>query len=174
MKYRKTSKFFKCTGHLAAKTQKAILLLFVILLQTACNKYPKRGESLNQGGIVSNFETEYQTAYAAIVKTSIIKNVAEFDSVLKDQICVNTSKNFDFNSFSINGQTISFNCNAKIIREVKINHNNKLYTYTINFKDVGMCIRHGMTPNLVIVPKISDDYKVEFKVHEDVSPITKI
>ncbi len=167
MKYRKTTKFFEYIGYLTTKPQKALLLLLLIGVQIGCNKYPKRGQSVNKGDIVGNYETECQTTYSAIERTIIIKNVAEFDSVFKEQSCVNTAKNFDFNSFSILGQRVKFKCDSKIIRELKIDHNSKLYIYKVKFKDVGMCARDGSALNLVIVPKIPVDYIVEFNVEED-------
>lgn len=168
MKLKKTSKIFQRTVYLVTQTKKTFLLLLVILVQTSCNKYPKRGESINKGEIVGNYQdSECYSMTNLFTNTCVIKSMVDFDSILQGSSCINTPTNFDFNSFSIIGQRIKFKCNSKIIREVKIDHSNKLYTYTVKFKDVGTCMSQGSTSNLVIVPKIPADYNVEFKVKED-------
>ena len=143
------------------------LLLLFVCLQTSCNKYPKRGESVNRGDIIDNFQQP--DCYSIKTYTNdecVIKSIADFDSI-KGSTCVPGPINFDFNSFSVIGKTIQFGCDVKIIRELKIDHDNKQYVYTVKFKDVGMCKRLGITSNLVVVPKIPTDYSVIFNVHED-------
>jgi len=143
------------------------LLFIIIFSQTTCEKYPKRGESVNRGDIIDNFRQP--DCYSIKTYTNdacIIKSVADFDTI-KGSTCVAGPIAFDFNSYSVIGQGIKFGCNAKIIREVKIDHDNKQYIYTVKFKDVGMCKRAGYSFNLVTVPKIPADYTVVFNVHKD-------
>jgi hypothetical protein len=143
------------------------ILLLIVCLQTSCKKYPKRGDSVNRGDIIDNFKQP--DCYSVKTYTNdecIIKSIADFDTI-KGSTCLPGPIDFDFNSFSVIGKTIRFGCEVKIIRDLKIDHDNKQYIYTINFKDVGICKKLGFAFNLVKVPKIPSDYTVVFNVHED-------
>lgn len=144
-----------------------LLLLLIVFSQTTCKKYPRRGESVNRGDIVDNFRGfECYSINTYTNDACIIRSVADFDTI-KGSTCVPAPIDFDFNSYSVLGQGFKFRCDVKIIREVKIDYNNKQYIYTVNFKDMGTCLRAGYAFNMVVVPKIPADYKVIFKVHED-------
>lgn len=122
---------------------------------------------MNRGEIIDNFQLPECYSIGTFTNNAcIIKSVADLDTI-EGSTCVPAAINFDFNSFSVLGQGFNFDCSAKIIREVKIDHNNKLYNYTVKFKDLGICKKLGMPTNLVVVPKIPADYKVEFNIQED-------
>jgi len=143
------------------------LLLLFVCLQTSCRKYPKRGESVNRGDIIDNFlEPDCYSIKTYTNNACIIKSIADFDTI-KYSTCVPAPINFDFNSYSIIGQAITYNCEAKIIRELKIDHDNKQYIYTVKYKNVGLCKKLGYSSNLIIVPKIPADYIVKFDLHKD-------
>jgi hypothetical protein len=146
---------------------KTYFLLLIVLLLNSCDKYPKRGESVNKGDIIDNFNLP--DCYS--IKTyngdeCVIKSIADIDTA-GSSACVPDPINLDFNSFSVIGKTIRFDCSAKIIRELKINHDSKQYIFTIKYKQVGICKRLGFAFNLVTVPKIPADYTVVFNVHKD-------
>jgi hypothetical protein len=139
-----------------------------LFLLTACDKYPRRGESVNRGEIIDNFN--YPGCIGSIRTYTddacIINGISDFDT-LDQQSCIPAQLPVDFNAVSVIGKTIRFDCSAKIIRELSIDHANKQYNYTVNFKDAGICKRLGIAYNLVVVPKIPPGYTVNFMVHED-------
>jgi len=143
--------------------------LFIIaispLLFFSCKKYPKLGNSVNKGEIIGSIETskcDYTMPDEVVIKTQ-----AELDTVFKNS-CTNIPDTFDFVNYSIIGRIINGGgCGLKIIREVIINHVTRNYTYKICFKDKGICFSKLSDYNLVLVPKIPDQYDVVFKVEED-------
>ncbi len=142
-----------------------IILFGACLMLTACGKYPRRGESVNRGDIVESFILP--NCYSIKTYTDnacIVRSFSDLDT-LGGSNCQPAA--FDFNSYSVIGQTITYGCNARIIRELKIDHESKQYLYTVNFKEGGFCKRLGYAYNLVKVPKIQADYTVVFRVHKD-------
>jgi hypothetical protein len=144
----------------------ASALLLLTWLMSTCSKFPKRGQSINKGAIVDNF-----TGTACGIKTytndaCIIRSTGDFETG-NDPACASSALAFDFKRFSIIGKTISGTCELKIIREVQIDHDKKQYTYTIRFKDKGICMKKAVNDNLVVVPCIPNDYTVLFNAVEE-------
>ena len=143
------------------------ILFFTLLLFYGCGKYPRRGESVNRGEIIGNFEMpRCYTAATYTGNVCVIRAAGDLDTA-EFAGCIPAAIDVDFNKVSVLGHTISYGCTAKIIRELKIDHLKKEYNYTVKFKDQGICKRLGMAYNLVLVPKIPEDYRVNFFVHED-------
>lgn len=150
------------------RLKKSILLLSVIALFSACSKYPKRGQSINKGDIIDNYAvTDINTINLATNGEYVIKDQKMLDSLLYNKPWTdNTNNSFDFNQHSIIGKYISGGCKLSIIRDLCIDHSRKRFTYTIRFRDAGICFAKAVNYNLVIVPKIPDDYTVVVHVKE--------
>lgn len=147
---------------------KISLIVIASLLFVTCHKYPKKGESGNHGEIVDNYTVP--NCYSPKSNGNdefIIRSFDDLDTSGAYFNCIKGQPNLDFNTYSVIGKTVRGDCNMKIRRELKIDHENKQYVYTINFKDKGICKKMALNDNLVIVPKIPNDYTVVFKVEED-------
>ncbi len=93
----------------------------------------------------------------------VVKSLADLDTAN----CKPTTAPVDFRQHSIIGKSVKGGCNVRIIsRNVTIHHTDKIYEYTVVFKDCGLCKRLGIINNMVIVPKIPNDYTVVFNVKE--------
>ncbi len=68
----------------------------------------------------------------------------------------------DFNEYTLLGFWTTGQCETKFIREVLKNETDNKYTYTITVKDCGTCKSERYDANLVLVPKISDGFMVDF------------
>ncbi len=143
----------------------AIASLFLI----TCHKYPRKGESGNHGDIIDNYKLPdcYGAKSTNGNNEYIIKSFDDLDTSRSYYNCVKGQPNIDFSVYSVIGKTIKGGCELKFRRELQIDHQNKQYIYTINFKDRGTCKKLVSNDNLVIVPKIPNDYTVIFKVEED-------
>ncbi len=147
---------------------KIALFIFTAALFTACHKYPRKGESGNHGEIIGNYELP--NCYNPKSNDNyefIIRSFDDLDTSEAYYNCVKGQSNLDFNTYSVLGKTVRGDCNMKIRRELMINHESKQYIYTISFKDRGICEKLAVNNNLVIVPKIPNDYTIVFKVEED-------
>ncbi len=148
---------------------KITLITFLSIAFVTCHKYPLKGESGNHGDIVDNYNLPdcYGPKSVSSNNEYIIKSFDDLDTSRSYYNCVKGQPNIDFNVYSVIGKTIKGGCELKFRRELQIDHQNKQYIYTINFKDRGTCKKLVANDNLVIVPKIPNDYTVTFKVEED-------
>jgi len=145
------------------------ILLFTLLFVSCHKKYPRKGESGNRGEIIDNYNFPdcYGPKNLSSNNEYIIKSFDDLDTSRSYYNCVKGQPNIDFTVYSVIGKSVKGDCSMKIRRELKIDHQNKQYIYTINFKDRGMCKKLVWNDNFVIVPKIPNDYTVVFKVEED-------
>lgn len=148
---------------------KISLIVIASLLFVTCHKYPRKGESGNHGEIVDNYKLPdcYSPKSINGYNEFIIRSFDDLDTSASYYNCIKGQPNLDFNVYSVIGKTVTGDCNIKIRRELDIDHQNKQYIYTIRFKDRGLCKKMALNHNLVIVPKIPNDYTVVFKVEED-------
>lgn len=148
-----------------------IFLIVILSIQfTTCHKYPRKGESGNHGDIIDSYKLPDcygPKSTNADADEYIIKSFDDLDTSASYYNCVKGQPNLDFNTYSVIGKTTRGDCNVKIRRELKIDHESKQYIYTISFKDRGICKKLALNNNLVIVPKIPNDYTVVFNVKED-------
>lgn len=149
---------------------KIFLIAIASLFLVTCHKYPRKGESGNHGEIIDNYVLPNCYSPKSTNNNAdeyIIKSFDDLDTSASYYNCIKGQPNLDFSTYSVIGKTLRGGCSMKIRRELKIDHQNKQYIYTINFKDRGMCKKLVLNDNLVIVPKIPTDYTVVFNVEED-------
>jgi len=137
----------------------SFLFLLILISFTSCGNYPPVGESKNVGAIIGDFEqTDCVSIGTYTGDACVVMGPLDFDTVAGSSC----NLNIDFNTHSIIGKTISYGCNARIIRELEIDHIKKQYIYMIKYKESGLCKRLGFAFNLVLVPKVPNDYTVLF------------
>lgn len=87
-----------------------------------------------------------------------INNINLHDSDLKIEP-------IDFDTYSVLGYfLINRSCNGHFYRDVEIDHSDKTVRYIIDMKSCGNCPEEVANLNLVKIPKIDKDYKIEFDV----------
>ena len=76
--------------------------------------------------------------------------------------------NIDFKSYTLIGKQVDLSLCDSISREITVNATQKKYVYIIRVKrHVGFCASVlKITMNWVLVPKLPDDYKVDFDYKE--------
>lgn len=154
-----TKKLFKMKK---IKIISAITLL-VILIMMSCSKSPKCwGDNKNKGCIVDNFEwPDCYSAKASSGNSYVIRSSDNIDTL---DNCNSTPFPVDFSQHSIIAQSVSGQCNIKVIRELIIDDSNKQYNYKITVKECGHCKKAAIDKQFVLVPAIPDDYSVNFDV----------
>jgi hypothetical protein len=75
-------------------------------------------------------------------------------------------RNINFDKHSLLGFWITGKCEADFIREVLKDEENMKYIYSVKIKECGWCDRARIESNLVLIPKIEDNYSVEFKIED--------
>ena len=142
-----------------------LLILASSLTLSNCGATPFcSGDTKNVGEIKENFKIpECFRPKEGTQEQFIVRSLDDLDTVN----CNLTQVPVDFQQFSILGKSVSGGCKLRVItREVQINHQAKKYTYTIKFKDCGLCKSLGTIFNAVLVPSIPQDYDVVFDVIE--------
>lgn len=72
---------------------------------------------------------------------------------------------FDFETYSLLGvYADAGGCEATFIREVTRDEDAKKYLYTIEIKECGLCDMSIFSMNWVLVPRVPEDWMVEFYV----------
>ena len=72
--------------------------------------------------------------------------------------------NVDFNNQTLLGLYADGGCKASFIKNVEIDNSAQKYIYTVKVKNCGLCQALSISNNLVLVPKLPDNWTVEFKV----------
>ncbi|MFO7869075.1 MAG: hypothetical protein R6U95_07235 [Bacteroidales bacterium] len=72
--------------------------------------------------------------------------------------------NINFDNHSILGFWTTGKCEVDFVREVLKDEENMKYIYSIKIKECGWCNSARIESNLVLIPKIEDNYIVDFKI----------
>ncbi len=123
------------------------------------------------GGIISEIFSfgDCFSDVGALERQYVIRDNAAYQSLgilpLNTQECMNANlPDIDFDTHSLLGLYADGSCNVGFDRIVTQNDNTKKYTYTVNVNACGNCESLHFSMNWVLVPKLPDDYTVEFVV----------
>jgi hypothetical protein len=149
---------------------KMINLIFVISITLiACNNNDcDLPDDLNSGIIVSSFEVTNECVRLDEYKdTYIIRTLQEYDSIKIKESYVDTCTVFklnsvDFEKHTLLGFQVCGTCQVSYDRKVSEDIKNKKYIYSININECGDCKKLNCSMNWVLVPKLPDDWTVEF------------
>lgn len=144
------------------------LFLLIVLFLARCNKFPKRGQSINKGSIISSYVVKDDSRINPREGASnwVITNKAQFNELFNTALGIDSLPPIDFNEHTLIGCYITGSCQLRIIREVSIDAAQKKYNYSILYKDNGVCFAKARDYNFVLVPKLPADYTVTFKAKE--------
>ncbi len=140
-----------------------LFTLGVFIISMSCSKSPKCwGEDENNGDIIESYSLP-SCFYLPVQEDGsfLARSTDDIDTL---DGCTVSPLQIDFTKYSIIGFPTEFQCNAKIIREVIIDHNNKQCGYSITINECGLCKSMGINDNLVLIPALPEDYLVIFKV----------
>jgi hypothetical protein len=153
------------------------LIIFGFII--SCSKSPVCwGDDANNGIIEKCYDAhDFPACVESCVnehENLIIRSAVELSS-LTDSNCNNLPEagysasppEIDFNEYSLLGFWATGQCETKFIREVIKNETDKKYTYRIKIKDCGTCKSERYDANLVLVPKISDGFTVDFVIEDN-------
>ena len=144
------------------------IIILMSLLLNSCNDCDLPGDS-DSGIIVSEFDIlndcvrldEYKDTY-------IIRTQDEYDSIkikkTNNENCTTYTLNpVEFNNYTLLGIKACGTCEVSFDRNVTKDDHSKKYIYTIKVNDCGPCKELSCSMNWVLVPKLPDDWTVEFK-----------
>jgi len=94
----------------------------------------------------------------------IIQDYKDCKNKFSDKVC-SSLQGTNFRKYSILGSfTLGSGCRTFYRRQLKINHYNKKYIYTVSVFECGGCLPARFSLNMVLVPALPDQtYEVEFK-----------
>lgn len=151
-------------------SMKGIHLIFILSITlSACDKNDcYLPDDSNSGIIISSFEVTNKCVRLDEYKdTYIIRTQQEYDSIKIKESSVDTCTEFkpnpiDFETHTLLGFQVGGTCQVSYNRNVTEDIKNKKYIYSINVNECGDCKLFNFSMNWVLVPKLPDDWTVEF------------
>ncbi len=149
------------------------LALFILTCFTTCNKGPLCSAPGGNRGII---ESSYSIGNSFCVdfneRNFVARNDSEFRQIYTISKQWDDCRNFempevDFSKYSLLGQQAGTCKGGNFLRTVTKNEAEKKIIYTVQAKCCGYNKVLLMSKNIVLVPKIPQDYTVEFILEED-------
>jgi len=155
--------------------KKTIFVILLGLLLFSCEKKCKLPDrTIGTGEIVSDAlvrETNWWEllGFNSYSREGYIIN-SEEENIFDLKVSYDDGQTFepiDFTIYTVLGKKASGGgCGIIFVRDVSKNDILKKYVYTITVFQCGDCFKSGESMNWVLVPKIPEDYTVEFVVKE--------
>lgn len=145
------------------------ILFLVTLVLTSCDKKDcdLPAES-NDGLILSSFQVDNNCVQLDEFDNSyVIRTQQEYDSIKTtkanhDSCSTNKLNGIDFDKYTLLGFNTGGKCQVSYERKVIENKDDKEYMYSIKVNECGECKKMAFSMNWVLVPKIPNDWTVEF------------
>ena len=146
---------------------KTFLIIISILLLYSCDKeqqLPKQiigaGEIIDNALIYQKLITYEMSSKEHIIKTSS-ENIFDLEVSFDGGATYDT---IDFNKYTLLGKYASGQCKAVFERDVSKIVSEKTYWYKIKVLQTGNCEINIESMNWVLIPKMEDDYTIDFQV----------
>ncbi|MFQ3580146.1 MAG: hypothetical protein SNJ71_08425 [Bacteroidales bacterium] len=164
---------------------KNLIVSFVVLITISCNKgnnceLPNCMERIKcevpeqiigTGEIIPNGLVLYKTStlitWEMMRKDYVIR--ADSQNVVNLHVSFDNGTTFipiDFNKYSVLGKYASGQCKVTFERNVTKDDSQKKYIYKIKVHECGKCKTNWEDMNWVLVPKIAEDYSVNFLIDQ--------
>jgi hypothetical protein len=157
------------------RIQPLFLLIILAVASSSCSKPTScRGDDKNNGAIIRYYRMQdFPMCMETFVNekgTMVIRTSQELSAIV-DTSCINLPgagysdepPQIDFTEYSLLGfWATGGGCDIKMIREVNIDNNAKKYEYKIKVIECGSCDMLRYDANLVLVPKLPEDYSMNF------------
>lgn len=152
-------------------------LLFFGLINSCSKSTTCGGDDINKGIIVKYYNVhdfpmcvqEYVNEYKELIirSNSELLNITDSNCYNLPEVGYSTDPpDINFNEYSLLGFYSSGQCEVKFIRDVTKSEINNKYSYRIIVNDCGDCKMMRTDANLVLVPKIPDNYIVDFVLED--------
>jgi hypothetical protein len=149
------------------------LLIVLSAICTSCEKPREcKGDELS-GDIISKYENppcniiseiDFPRGDGCLITDTLAFRTC-FQSPIPQTIsCINDSileVNIDFRNYSLIGKTTVGACQGKTLKKAVINHQAKTIEYTVTLCKKSFCKSNFVNANLVIIPKVTKDYKLK-------------
>ncbi|MCC5918897.1 MAG: hypothetical protein JJU02_16390 [Cryomorphaceae bacterium] len=147
-----------------------LLAVFIPLLLAGCERCNdfENGEITNDGMIVFDIQLSrcYGTAVARGQDGGMhIRNRDQFLSLFPKRTAacaIGDSLDVNFSQYDLLAYVTKGICNTKLEREVRIEPQTSVITYSIRQTDCGRCGTENVNYNLVAIPMVEDGYVVRF------------
>lgn len=147
-----------------------MILYFVLAVAfISCNKNnncPDSEKHTNSGIIFSDASAENRCVSVKEQGNYVITNQIDYEEIeLIEWIDTCKSKKLnpiDFTNYTLLGMFARGRCRVNFEREVISDSNNQKYIYTIKVNECGNCETNYEHMNWVLVPKLPDNWTVEF------------
>lgn len=143
--------------------KKLILIFIGFILFNSCEK--DCSEKSSNSGIILENVSNTCLLDLSITDGFVIETDSQFVNFL-EQISNYScdTPQIDFSENSLLGLYADGGCQVAFQRNVKIDALNQKYVYTVKVKECGLCDALGFSQNLVLVPKLPQNWTVEFIV----------
>ncbi|MEX1000694.1 MAG: hypothetical protein WDZ35_01120 [Crocinitomicaceae bacterium] len=143
---------------------KTSVAIIVTVILSSCQYSPKCwGDDKNKGEIIREYDimhcsgvTHYENSTEIIIKTK-----EEYENWFSSDCLTEMPVNFETESL-IGYPTGAGGSETKFVRKLEIDQPNKTYNYDIIMKECGSQKKIRIDMNMVVVPKIPDDYTLNF------------
>jgi len=144
---------------------KYLILLMLAGIFTGCEKDFFCGEDKNKGIIIESIGFGCCCMNDFRDSSFIIQSEAQLDSLFEYKTCSDLQKpEIDFSEHTLLGYYVDGGgCDIQFIREVTVDESEQRYIYTVKVKECGWCAKLGYSMNWVLVPKLPENWTVEFR-----------
>ncbi len=143
---------------------KYLILLMLAGIFTGCEKDFFCGEDKNKGIIIESINPGYCIDNFTD-STFVILSEVQLDSLYEYENCSDAERpEINFNEQTLLGYYVDGGgCDIQFIREVITDESGQRYIYTVKVKACGWCAKLGYSMNWVLVPKLPENWTVEFR-----------
>ena len=148
--------------------KKLLLILLMVILYCSCEKKDEIVDITNQCIFP---EDNYKPCYSISADTIIIQDTNTYYNVFNTNNLTNYNcdtvslPDIDFNTYSLLGiLTIGSGCSADYKRKIFKDISNKKIIYSISIEYSGLCEMLIYNWNFTLVPKVPDEYTVDFQL----------
>ena len=157
---------------LMKKIIKFLATMFLVTILSTCSKSPLCwGDDKNRGIIVSEVKIDQLWCIDPFMlpeQQYVIDDNETYYNLITDTVDCDSSDlpEIDFINYTLLGQYATGGCEVKFIRKVSDNEKDREYLYSITVRECGLCNKERFDMNWVLVPKLPDNYTVEFSIKE--------
>lgn len=145
----------------------SFFVLISIFILNSCDKEQQLPKQIIGTGEIIDNALIYQKliTYEMASKEHIIKTSAE--NIFDLEVSFDAGATYDiidFNKYTLLGKYANGTCKAVFERDVSKNVSEKKYQYKIIVHQTGDCKINIESMNWVLIPKIEDDYTIDFQI----------
>lgn len=139
--------------------------LFTLLALTSCKK--KCDASNNHSGIIIE-DARIRVKSGKLATQNFINSPNDFSATIEMSLDNGeTYKSIDFSKYSVFGLRTKASCSSGYYRDVLVDENNEIVTYTIDLTECETCDGETTISNWVLTEKVPSHYTAIFTVNRN-------